>query len=133
MDLQGLSTFVKYGYECLFGYLPRKVVETVTRGGRVMSDIPVKLFVSVKVSGDLKMLLAEAYSALCLDLVKSHSDFRQKEIKFEKDRLIHGSLSEQKQQELDYAKRLYEKLLSVVTSIAECNGEKVPELMVSRF
>jgi hypothetical protein len=44
--------------------------------------------------------------------------------------LIHGTITEQKQAELDGAKRLFEKLYSAVTALSEATGEEVPLLEV---
>ena len=46
---------------------------------------------------------------------------------------MHGSITEQKQVELDNAKRLYERLFTVVTSLAECMNQKMPVLVEVRF
>ena len=130
VDLQGLSTFVKYGSEVLMGFPSRKVLDLAKKIGRPSQELPIKLLASSKNASEMKALLLETYQMVSTDLIDAHHQYRIKEHKFEKDRLIHGSLSEQKQQELETAKKLYEKLLSVVTTLAESIGEDVPELKV---
>lgn len=43
----------------------------------------------------------DAYTQLTKDFLKSHRDFKAKEKRNEKDKLIHGTIMEQKQIELD--------------------------------
>eukprot|EP01031_Cornospumella_fuschlensis_P036195 gene36195-43903_t len=132
MDLPSLSTFVKYGYEVLLGYAPRKSIDVILRGGKTQADVVVKVLVTPRVLADLRGLLQEAYKQLCEGLVKAHKDYYSKSSKAEKDKLIHGSLSEAKQAELDGAQKLYERLLQVVQSISEFTGDPVPDLVVEK-
>lgn len=129
-DLMGVSTLVKYGSELLFGYPPRNFPELAARAEKKLEELPVKCLTNSKVSGILRNLLNETYDMLCNDLKAAHKDFRSKESKYEKDKVIHGSVTEQKQMEFDYAKRLFEKLLSVVTVLSESTGMPIPELKV---
>lgn len=122
---------VKFGAETLFGYLPKNAKEIATKSEKKIEDIPSKLLVSAKVQGILKSLLTETYDHLCADLVKVHQDFRTKESKCEKDKLIHGNVTEQKQQEFEQVKKLFERLLSIVTALSDSTGASVPELVVS--
>lgn len=130
VDLQGFSMLVKFGAESLFGFLPKQAKEIAAKAEKTVDDIPSKLLANPKAQGILKTLLNETYDHLCTDLVKAHQDFRGKESKCEKDRLIHGNVTEQKQQEFDNAKRLYERLLSIVTTLSDATGAAVPELKV---
>lgn len=133
IDLQGLSTFVKYGSEILFGFIPRKLLDLAKKVGKPANELPVKILASAKNSTEMRTLLLDTYQMISNDLIEAHKQYRIKEHKFEKDRLIHGSLSEQKQQELENNKKLYEKLLSVITTLSECTGENIPELKVRRL
>jgi hypothetical protein len=130
MDLPGLSTFVKYASEVLVGFVPRKLSDLAGKAGKALGDMPTKTIALPRVSNEMKQMITETFSQLSGDLVHAHKQFRSKERRTEKDRVIHGSITEQKQLELDNAKRLFEKLLSVVTSLAECLNEKIPELEV---
>ena len=137
IDLQGLSTFVKYASEILLGFPPKKLLDimkkipSLPKTSVASSDLPIKLLSSPKTSSEMKTMLLETFQTICHDLVEAHKQFRVKEAKFEKDRLLHGSLTEQKQIEFDNSKKLYEKLLSVATSLAEAIGEPIPELKVN--
>jgi regulator of nonsense transcripts 2 len=92
----------------------------------------VKQLASLPRSTEMKLLLSETYITICNDLVEAHKQYRHKEAKAEKDRLIHGSLTDQKQSEYDYSKKLFEKLLSVATSLSECMNEDLPELKIEK-
>ncbi len=127
--MQGISTFVKYGSEILCGYPPKKATDIFSRYGKpVPADLPLKVLTNPKIMRDFQDLLTDTYAILSDDLVKAFTDYMQKEKNFETDRLIHGSLTEAKQSEYEYSKKLYEKLLAIVTSLAECMSMKVPEL-----
>lgn len=130
IDLQGLGTFVKYGSEVLIGITPRKLTDLALKSGITVSELPTKTIASAKVGKDLLSLVRDSYDQLCRDLVRAHKDFRTRESRIEKDRLIHGTIIEQKQQEFDQAKKLYEKLLSIVTTLSECMGQEIPLLEV---
>jgi hypothetical protein len=138
IDIQGLSTFVKYGSEILLGFPPKKLsdimkkIPSLPKSATTSADLPIKLLASPAKSTEMKALLMETFQTICNDLVEAHKQFRTKEMKFEKDRLLHGTLTEQKQQEYDSSKKLYEKLLSVATSLSESIGEPIPELKVSK-
>jgi hypothetical protein len=131
-DLQGLTIFVKCGSETLLGYLPKKVIDMGNKAGRRVEDLPVKLLVSMKNITEMRTLVNETYEKLCDLLLKSHKEFRQRESKYEKDKLIHGNVTEVKQQEYDQAKRAYERYLSVVTALSEGMNEKMPELVIEK-
>lgn len=130
MDLQSLGTFVKYGSELLMGYVPRKIADLAANAEQSVKDMPVKRFTAPGAAAEMQALLSAAYDQLCTHLVQAHKDYRSRESKVEKEKLIHGGLSEQKQQELEQAKRLFEKLLAAVTSVADCTGSAVPTLQV---
>ncbi len=131
-DLQGLTVFVKCGSETLLGFLPKKVIDMGNKAGKRVEELPVKLLVSGKNATEMRVLISETYEKLCELLLKSHKDFRQRESKYEKDKLIHGTISDVKQQEYDNAKRLYERYLSVVTALSEGMNEKMPELVIEK-
>ena len=130
VDIQGLSTFVKYGSEILMGFMPRKLCDLAVKANKSLSEMPIKLIASPKYSNELKASVIETFNQLSDDLIKAHKDFRKREYRMEKDKVIFGSITEQKQIEFDLAKRLYEKLLSVATLLAECLNEKIPILEV---
>ena len=130
VDLQGIGTLVKYGSETIFGYMPKKMSELSSKLGKTASDMPIKALCSVKVQEDLRNTLSDTYRQLSEDLIAAHKAYRTKETKMEKDRLIHGSITEQKQLEFDNAKKLFEKLLSIVTTLSECIGQDMPSLEV---
>ena len=87
-----------------------------------------KLLASPKAHADMSAEVLEIYEQLCQDLVKSHKDYKHRERRGEKDKLLHGSISEQKQAEMDSAKRLYEKLSAAVASLSEALGRDIPLL-----
>ena len=131
MDLQGIGTLVKYGSEVVFGYIPKKVVDLAAKTGQPVESMPLKVLTSSKVATELRGMLADMYEKLTTDLLGAHKAYRTKESKLEKDKLIHGGLTEQKQQEFDAARKLFEKLLSIVTTLSECTGQDMPVLEVS--
>lgn len=130
LDILSLSTFVKYGNEILLGLLSRKYIDLAVKAHKPLSEMPIKLLASLKNANEMKMLIMNTYEQVSIDLVEAHKEYRTKEIKAEKDKLIHGNLSDTKQTELDQLKKLYERLLSVVTTLSESLGEKMPELIV---
>lgn len=131
LDLQGLGTLVKYGSETVFGYVPRKLLDLAVKVGRSPESLPVKTIVNGKTAAELRTVLGDTFLQLSRDLVGAHQTYRNKENKLEKDKLIHGSITEQKQQDFDYCKKLFEKLFSIVTTLAECMGQDMPVLEVS--
>jgi hypothetical protein len=131
IDLLGLQTFVKYGNEVLLGFIPRRILSIAKVAGRNKNEIPVKLFASAKANAEMCVIINETYQKLSNDLLQAHKEFRSKDKKFEKDKLMHGSITEAKQLELDNAKRLFEKLHSTVVTLAECLDFDVPVLVVS--
>jgi hypothetical protein len=130
VDLLGLGTLVKYGSETLFGYVPKKVSDLAAKLGKKVSDMPLKVLTSDKVQEELRTTLQSTYEQLSIDLVAAHKAYRTKEAKMEKDKLIHGNITEQKQQDFDAARKLYEKLLAIVTTLSECIGHAMPVLEV---
>jgi hypothetical protein len=131
VDLQGIGTLVKYGSETVFGYKSRKLLDLAAKAGVKVESLPVKVLTGTKVQEDLRSALQDCYQQLCADLVAAHKAYRTREVKMEKDRLIHGSITDQKQSEFDNAKKLYEKLLSIVTTLSECMVQDMPVLEVS--
>lgn len=131
LDLQGLGTLVKYGSETVFGYVPRKLLDIAAKTGRSPDSLPVKSIVNGKTASELRAVLHDTYLQLSSDLIGAHQSYRSKESKLEKDKLIHGSITEQKQQEFDHCKKLFEKLFSIVTTLSECMGQDLPVLEVS--
>jgi hypothetical protein len=90
--------------------------------------MPVKLLASPKAHLEMGKEVSEAYQQLTKDLVQAHRDYKLKERKNEKDKLIHGTISEQKQAELEGGKRLFEKLFAAVSSLSEATGGDMPVL-----
>ena len=130
VDLSSLGTLVKYGSEVLFGFIPRKVQYIVRAAGKSTADVPSKLLVDPKLSLEMRELITETYTQLSSDLVAAHKNYKKLEKKLEKDKLLHGSITEQKQNDFDQAKRLFEKLHSTVVGLAECSEFEVPTLEV---
>lgn len=120
---------MKYGSEVLMGFMSKKVCDLAAKAGRPVESLPSKTIASTKAVNELKMMISDTFNQLCEDLVKAHKQFRNKESRSEKDKAMHGSITEQKQVELDNAKRLYERLFAVVTSLAECMNQKMPVLV----
>jgi len=112
--------------------MPKKMSELSSKLGKTASDMPIKALCSVKVQEDLRNTLSDTYRQLSEDLIAAHKAYRTKETKMEKDRLIHGSITEQKQLEFDNAKKLFEKLLSIVTTLSECIGQDMPSLEIEK-
>ena len=129
IDLSSLVTYVKYGAEILMGYVPRRLKMIAKQAGKSEDEIPSKLVVPPTTSNEIRMQVLQATEKLAVDLVTAHRDVRQREAKNEKDKILHGSLSEQKQAEFDNSTKLYEKLLSSLTSLQEATGlDLLPEL-----
>lgn len=128
MDLMSISTFVKYASEVLLG-LPSKMTKVAARtAGKDVDSIPVYQVSSTAVARDLRAMVMEIFSHVSQELVKAFKDYKSKEKKCEADRVIHGTLSDQKQSDFDGAKKLFERLLGVVTVLAESLGEDIPLL-----
>lgn len=90
--------------------------------------MPIKLIAANRAHTEMSSVVSDVYKQLTLDLSKAHRDYRNKERRNEKDRLIHGSISEQKQMELDAGKRLFEKLFSAVSGLSDATGGDMPVL-----
>ena len=135
MDLQGLSTFAKYGGEVVLGFAPRKLLDLAAKAG-IEADqdqrdlLPLRTIAPPELSKDLQQLIEDAYVLLCTHLEKTNRQYRSKEARLEKDRLIHGALTEQKQSEFDQLKKLFERLLAIVTVLSDCTGKDMPLLEV---
>ena len=136
MDLSSLTIFVKYGSELLFGKLPRKTLELLKAAEKINDEQYIST-ISKQLPNqgtvlELNMLIDQTYSKLSEDLVKYHKQYQTLDKKMEKEIAIHGgSVMETKQTELDNAKRIYERVLSTVTTLAECLNKDVPILEVS--
>lgn len=132
VDVSGLVTFIKYAAEPLLGHISKKTLALIAAAGSSANDIDSlgirPGITSAKISRELGQLVAEAADNMCMDLVKAFAEFKRCERKSEKDTVIHGALTEQKQQELNDLRKLYEKLLSAATSICECLDLDVPAL-----
>ena len=116
----------------LIGYVPSKYQSLATQAGKAVEEIPLKVLCSPQCSRDLQMLVDEVYVNLCEGYKTAHRDMISKEKKLEKESLIHGTASEQNQQKLDEAKKLFDKLHSAILSVSEACGKPVPELQVER-
>ena len=92
--------------------------------------MPVKLLTSHKAYSEMSAEVSAVYQQLTVDLAKAHRDFKSREKRNEKDKLIHGSVSDQKQAELEGAKRLFEKLFAAVSGLADATGGEMPVLRV---
>lgn len=132
VDLVGLTSFVKYGAESVFGYTPKRLVSLCQEAHREVSEFPLSSFTSPSVQNELRMIIHDVYEQLCQDLTEAHRDLMNKERRFEKDKVLHGTLSEAKQAELDAARRLFDKLMSAATSLSECTGDPLPRLQVEK-
>eukprot|EP01035_Chromulina_nebulosa_P017896 gene17896-23513_t len=123
-----ISTFVKYGSETLLG-LPTKTIKNLSRlSNQDINDATIARFTSNNVSVELKSMIIEIFQQVCTELVKSHKEYKKKEKKAETDRLIHGSLTDEKRLEFEAVKKNFERLYSVATGLAESLGEDIPVL-----
>lgn len=93
--------------------------------------MPIKLLVSSRAHAEMSAEVSAVYQQLTSDLVKAHRDYKLREKRNEKDKLIHGSIADHKQAELDGAKRLFEKLFAAVSGLADATGGEMPVLEVS--
>jgi regulator of nonsense transcripts 2 len=116
----------------LLGYPSKTVFDLARKANKPVEEVPIKVLVTAKNVNEMRMLVSETYEKLCEHLVNAHTDFRSKESRFEKDKLIFGTLSDAKQSEFDNAKKLFEKFLSVVTSLSEGIHQKMPVLVIER-
>eukprot|EP00595_Chromulina_sp_UTEXLB2642_P000611 CAMPEP_0196766862 /NCGR_PEP_ID=MMETSP1095-20130614/31840_1 /TAXON_ID=96789 ORGANISM="Chromulina nebulosa, Strain UTEXLB2642" /NCGR_SAMPLE_ID=MMETSP1095 /ASSEMBLY_ACC=CAM_ASM_000446 /LENGTH=230 /DNA_ID=CAMNT_0042131509 /DNA_START=714 /DNA_END=1407 /DNA_ORIENTATION=- len=73
-------------------------------------------------------MIIEIFQQVCTELVKAHKEYKKKEKKAETDRLIHGSLTDEKKLEFEMVKKNFERLYSVATGLAESLGEDIPLL-----
>lgn len=130
MDLPGLGTFLKYGSECLCGYIPKKVLTIATQAGKNIGKdkIPSKTLLPENISKDMRQLVDEVWSGLCTDLTSQFKKYRKLERKNEKDKLIFGDLTEEKIANLEQNRKIYESLLSSVMQLAEAMGVDPPSL-----
>jgi regulator of nonsense transcripts 2 len=108
------------------------MVSLCEEADKAVVEYPLKVVASVNTQNELKMLVTEVYEQLCTATVTAHKDMVSKEKRFEKERVLHGTLNETKQLELDNSKRLFEKLISAVTSISECTGDPLPVMQVDK-
>ena len=132
VDLVGLTSFVKYGAETVFGYASKRLVSLCQEAHRDIAEYPVSVFTSPSTQNELKMIIHEVYEQICHDLVEAHKDLIGKERRFEKDKVLHGNLSETKQNELDNTRRLFDKLMSAASSLSECTGSPLPRLQIEK-
>ena len=130
MDIHGLATFAKYGSEILMGFPSRKIIDLAQKAEKPLAEMPIRVIASPAGRTEMRQIMTETYEQLCTDIVKYHKEYRTREQKAEKDKLIHGSVTEQKLAELEQSKRIFERLLSIVTTLSECMGEAMPVLEV---
>lgn len=97
------------------------------------SEMPIKLLASHKAHMEMSAEVSTVYQQLTLDLAKAHRDYKSRERRNEKDKLIHGSITEQKLVDLEGAKRLYEKLFAAVSGLADATGGMMPALEVTHI
>ena len=146
-DLQSLVTFVKFGSEHILGYPTARLLAAATaamtpKGSIDVSAIlpaelvspnattlPICLLASERTCEVARNLVLAAFQHLSNDLVAAHKDLRSKEKRFEKDKLLHGTLAEAKQATLDNAQRFFERLLPVMQSLSEALHQPLPELV----
>jgi hypothetical protein len=95
--------------------------------------MPIKLLASHKAHMEMSAEVSTVYQQLTLDLAKAHRDYKSRERRNEKDKLIHGSITEQKLIDLEGAKRLYEKLFAAVSGLADATGGVMPALEVTHI
>jgi hypothetical protein len=95
--------------------------------------MPIKLLASHKAHMEMSAEVSTVYQQLTLDLAKAHRDYKSRERRNEKDKLIHGSITEQKLVDLEGAKRLYEKLFAAVSGLADATGGVMPALEVTHI
>lgn len=95
--------------------------------------MPIKLLASHKAHMEMSAEVSTVYQQLTLDLAKAHRDYKSRERRNEKDKLIHGSITEQKLVDLEGAKRLYEKLFAAVSGLADATGGVMPALEVTNI
>lgn len=93
--------------------------------------MPVKLLASHKAHMEMSAEVSTVYQQLTVDLAKAHRDYKSRERRNEKDKLIHGSITEQKLIDLEGAKRLFEKLFAAVSGLADATGGLMPALEVT--
>ena len=93
--------------------------------------MPVKLLASHKAHMEMSAEVSTVYQQLTIDLAKAHRDYKSRERRNEKDKLIHGSITEQKLVDLEGAKRLFEKLFAAVSGLADATGGLMPALEVT--
>ena len=57
MDLQSLSTLVKYGSEVLLGYLPKKTSDLAVRAAKPVREMPNRTIAAEKIVNELQMMV----------------------------------------------------------------------------
>jgi hypothetical protein len=106
MDVGMLSTFVKYGAEDLCGLASRKLVNLLDTAGKrgqlreYMSDM-----VPEPLRNRLRSLVELAFHTLSHEYVRQHKELKKLEKRFERDTMMHGSLSDDKQHTLEERRR----------------------------
>lgn len=128
VDLGGLTTYIKYGAESLLGYPSMKLQALAREAGMTRDEIPLTLLSQEESRVHMQTQITETYDNLCDTLNKALKDLRLKERKADRDKSMHGSLSEQKTLELEQARTFFEKIQSTVSSLSEALGKDVPEL-----
>lgn len=101
------------------------------KANKPINEMPTKTISTIKVREQFCNLISNAYNELSIEIIQLHKSYRNKESRAEKDKLIHGSLTEARQAELEQTKKAYDKLLSIVSILSECTNEPMPVLEVS--
>lgn len=131
IDLMGISTFVKYGSESLLGF-PSKTAKSILRSvslDQVENYPAVSLqLCSNEVSKELKDMVMEVWTNLNHELEKAFKDLKKKEKKADNDKLVHGTLSDQKTIELETARKLFERLFTMASTLSESLYENLSVL-----
>ncbi|CAN0445823.1 unnamed protein product, partial [Hapterophycus canaliculatus] len=75
-----------------------------------------------------RSLVDGVFDSLCSHLERGHEQLGRLEKKMEKDRLTNGSLTEEKEKNLEESRKAYETLLGNVTSLASSLNRDMPPL-----
>eukprot|EP00752_Nemacystus_decipiens_P014194 g12623.t1 len=126
-DVTVLAGFVRAAGEDMVGVLQRKTVNIIKLAGE-MGKLEREPIVDAEVKARLRSMVDGVFSALSTHLERGHEQLGRLEQKMEKDRLTNGSLTEDKEKNLEESRKAYEALLGNVTSLASSLNRDMPQL-----
>lgn len=127
IDLISLQIFLKYGGQSILGIPSKACRDLANECGISVKEIPFACFSSTDIQSSIITPILEIFNYLVNETQKLTRELSRQERRMEKSRLLHGSLIESKQQELDTLVKNKERYLSSATIFAEALGRDLPD------